>query len=204
MLSWHTISSPFVSINNIYNIFCFDINSPNSKVFIDFIVKISCIVRHIDCMRKASRKLKKSKIFHSFNFFTKLYTGTTFCRLCWRCNPFPIYNYTTTFLTEKVSLSCTPSTYLLSSELCIPYSCCKFTLNFEWMNHKTITFSHLFHSDKNNHMTRMSALLGLSNRPKSQVSLLFRILEISTFSCTWSQKMVPLWGEPPQIDHYWE
>ena len=63
----HHISSSFVSINNIYNIFCSDINSPSPKVFIDFIVKISCTVRHIDCM--ASRKLKKSKNFHSFNFF---------------------------------------------------------------------------------------------------------------------------------------
>ena len=203
MLSWHAISSSFVAINNIYNIFCFDINSPNSKVFIDFILKMSCIVIYINCM--ASRKLTKSKVFHSFNFFTELYTGITFCRLCRRYNPLPIYNYTTTFFTEKVSLLCTPSTYLLSLELCIPFSCCKFTLNFEWMNHKTITFSQLFHSDKNNHMMHMSALLGLSYRPKSQVSLLFRILEISTFSYTWSLKNATPWGaEPLQKGHYWE
>ena len=50
----------------------------------------------------------------------------------------------------------------------------------------------------------MSALLGLSYRPKSQVFLLFRILEISTFSCVKPKKLVPLWGEPLQIGHYWE
>ena len=66
----------------------------------------------------------------------------------------------------------------LSLELCIPFSCCKFTLNFEWINHKTITFSQLFHSDKNNHMMRMSALLGLSYRLK--------ITGFRTLSCTWN------------------
>ena len=71
MLSWHTISSPFVSINNIYIILCFDINSPTPKVFIDFIVKISCIVRHINCM--ASRKLKKRKIFFLASIFLQSY-----------------------------------------------------------------------------------------------------------------------------------
>ena len=86
MFSWHTISSPFVSINNIYNIFCFDINSPTPKVFIDFIVKVSCFVRHIDCM--ASTKLKRGKFFLSFNFFLQSYVWRGFP---WRSNFLPIY-----------------------------------------------------------------------------------------------------------------
>ena len=121
---------------------------------------------------------QKSKLFHSFNIFTKLYTGLHFVGFARRSNPLPIVSFVYPFHIP------------LSLELCIPFSCCKFTLNFERINHKTITFSQLFHSHKNNHMmhTCMSALLVLSYWPKSQISLLFCILEISTFSCTWTLK----------------
>ena len=127
MLSWHTISSPFVAINNIYNIFCFDINSPTPKVFIDFIVKVSCIVRHIDCM--ASTKLKRGKIFLSFNFFLQSYIWGGFA---WRSNPLPIY-IIYHFL-QKRSPFRIPSIdkwypfHTPRLELCNPCSWCKFTV----------------------------------------------------------------------------
>ena len=124
MFSWHAITSPFVAINNIYNIFCFDINSPtpthlvhveltrhipsplvaikninnifcfdinspSPKVFIDFIVKISCIVRHINCM--ASRKLKKRKNFSLASIFEQSHIQGGFVQ---SSNPIYIKLYT--------------------------------------------------------------------------------------------------------------
>ena len=38
--------------------------------------------------------------------------------------------------------------YIPSSELCIPFHCCKYTILKIWTNHKTRVFSQLFHSQK--------------------------------------------------------
>ena len=56
---------------------------------------------------------------------------------CWHRNATPFV-----YLILKNGI---PFTYLLL-ELCIPFSCCKYTVLAIWINHKTRTFSWLFHS----------------------------------------------------------
>ena len=68
-----------------------------------------------------------------------------------------------TFWTAKVPLSYTfyqqlkwYPFHIPILELCIPFNCCKYTV-WIWINHRTISFSRLFHS----HKMHLLALLGL-------------------------------------------
>ena len=77
-------------------------------------------------------------------------------------NPLPFY---ISFLTDKLPLSHTFYWQMIplprrmpGLELCLPLNCCKCIVFKIWINHKTRTFSRLFHT----HKTHLLALLGLS------------------------------------------
>ena len=79
-------------------------------------------------------------------------------------------------------------------EFCIPFNCCKCTLFKIWIDHKTRTFSWLFHSFM--YRVHLLTLLGLSQTkmtvfPTRSYS---STNEIPTHSYHWSLKKVPLWG----------
>ena len=77
-------------------------------------------------------------------------------------NPLPFY---ISFLTDKLPVSHTFYWQMIplprrmpGLELCLPLNCCKCIVFKIWINHKTRTFSRLFHT----HKTHLLALLGLS------------------------------------------
>ena len=80
--------------------------------------------------------------------------------------------------------------HVCSSELCTPFNCCKCTVFWIWINHKTRTSSWLFHS----HKMHLSAILGLFTDWNDRFP----------YPCTWRLKKLSPWVEPPCIGHYME
>ena len=99
-----------------------------------------------------------------------------------------------------------------SIELCIPFNNCKcIVFNISWINHKTRTFSQLFHCLK----MHLLALLSLFTDEMTYFAThsYTSTSEIHNISFTWRLKKVTLWGplKPLKLnkssgrllDHYW-
>ena len=126
--------------------------------------------------------------------------------LLWDPTPYPsVYHFwqkTYPFWTASID-KCYPF-HIPSLESCIPFNCCKSTLFKIWIDHKTRTFSWLFHSYK----VHLLALLGLWQTKMTDFPTLSysSTNEIPTNSYRWSLKKVPLCiaVEPPCISRYQE
>ena len=108
------------------------------------------------------------------------------------------------FLPEKVPLSYTFYWQMvpLSHTLCIPLNCCKDTVFKIRINHKTRTFSRIFHG----HKMLLWALLSLLTTEMTDFPTLSYTSTnvILTLWYTWSLKKLPLRAELPRIGHYRE
>ena len=122
-------------------------------------------------------------------YSTNFYMGR---QLCPSVQPLPFYilflpRKGTSFVYLLLTNGSLSPTYL---ELCIPFNCCKYTVSKIWINHKTRTFSWLFHC----HKIDLLALFMHQNNRFPYPIIYFNLWNVYPFivSYTWSPKKVPL------------